>query len=426
MAKKILAVALVAIVAVSAAACFVACEEEPTPYADLVAVRVNNFMAEWENIDYNFTYEGSSALKVSVPYTNYLEVNDLIVSPGAEYKVYEDEGKTKQLTDLSKIYVDGAKTLYIDVTNGELSNSYSVEVTVKQTNLPPESELADKQYDNRGGHIYIPDGAETVEVDGVVYNVLRVDVLLEQGQNYILPQDSTFFAGNFKEKFEGIFDGNNYNFITDARMVRLPATDRYEIATWYIYQLGEQGVVRNVVMDQPEGVYTFQGNYRLVREADMTPICRENYGTIENVYNNFNYWGARTDGLNQSLTAFVEYNYGTMKNCIFDGCIRSFDYAIDTTAKFAAFAYVNTGSMQNCVNTADIRNFNTGDEINSTGAASIVFSSRAGAEYDGVFNLGDVQMADKNGEAAKKAYGNLFFVRETQELPDMSRMKNYR
>ena len=196
MAKKILAVALVAIVAVSAAACFVACEEEPTPYADLVAVRVNNFMAEWENIDYNFTYEGSSALKVSVPYTNYLEVNDLIVSPGAEYKVYEDEGKTKQLTDLSKIYVDGTKTLYIDVTNGELSNSYSVDVTVEQTNLPPESERADKQYDNRGGHIYIPDGAETVEVDGVVYNVLRVDVLLEQGQNYILPQDSTFFAGN--------------------------------------------------------------------------------------------------------------------------------------------------------------------------------------------------------------------------------------
>ena len=88
MAKKILAVALIAIVAVSAAACFAACEEEPTPYADLVAVRVNNFMAEWENIDYNFTYEGSSALKVSVPYTNYLEVNDLIVSPGAEYKVY--------------------------------------------------------------------------------------------------------------------------------------------------------------------------------------------------------------------------------------------------------------------------------------------------------------------------------------------------
>ena len=161
MAKKVLAIALVAIVAVSAAACFVACEEEPTPYADLVAVRVNNFMAEWENIDYNFTYEGSSALKVSVPYTNYLEVNDLIVSPVAEYKVYEDEGKTKQLTDLSKIYVDGTKTLYIDVTNGELSNSYSVDVTVEQTNLPPESELADKQYDNRGGHIYIPEGAET-------------------------------------------------------------------------------------------------------------------------------------------------------------------------------------------------------------------------------------------------------------------------
>ena len=262
MAKKILAIALIAIVAVSAAACFAACEEEPTPYADLVAVRVNNFMAEWENIDYNFTYEGSSALKVSVPYTNYLEVNDLIVSPGAEYKVYEDEGKTKQLTDLSKIYVDGAKTLYIDVTNGELSNSYSVDVTVKQTNLPPESEIADKQYDNRGGHIYIPEGAETVMIDGEEYGVVRHEgdahELLDANKNIIL--DGELQIRWQVESYSAIFNGNNYCIYPTSEKI---IVDRLE----------STGVVKNALFARYEDLVWNTNRFAQV-------VCKYNYGTF--------------------------------------------------------------------------------------------------------------------------------------------------
>ena len=422
MAKKILAVALVAIVAVSAAACFVACEEEPTPYADLVAVRVNNFMAEWENIDYNFTYEGSSALKVSVPYTNYLEVNDLIVSPEAEYKVYEDEGKTKQLTDLSKIYVDGAKTLYIDVTNGELSNSYSVDVTVEQTNLPPESEIADKQYDNRGGHIYIPEGAETVVIDGEEYTVLRRDLGIEEDQNYIFAEDRSMYAGKTTE-FNGVLNGNNYNLSIKPSMVELPLTGKWEDAAWYLYKIGTQGVVKNIVMEQPEDYKGFMNGHVLYSGYDISPICKDNYGTIENVYSNYKYW-SQGDGT-MTASAFIQNNFGTMENCIVKGCIESYDYDIGALAAFSAFAYSNSGRMKNCVNMSDIKNFNEGNVDNRVGAASIVFSSRDGSEYIGVFNLGKVEMAEGNGEAAKKAYDNMFFA-QGFDTPNMGRMKNYR
>ena len=422
MAKKILTIALIAIVAVSAAACFAACEEEPTPYADLVAVRVNNFMAEWENIDYNFTYEGSSALKVSVPYTNYLEVNDLIVSPGAEYKVYEDEGKTKQLTDLSEIYVDGTKTLYIDVTNGELSNSYSVDVTVEQTNLPPESEIADKQYDNRGGHIYIPEGAETVVIDGEEYTVLRRDLGIEEDQNYIFAEDRSMYAGKTTE-FNGVLDGNNYNLSIKPSMVELPLTGKWEDATWYLHKIGHQGVVKNIVMEQPEDYGQGEDGHVLYKNYDISPICKDNYGTIENVYSNYKYFALGYGAI--SASAFIQNNYGTMENCLVKGSIYGYTYERDALAAFSAFAYSNSGKMKNCVNMSDISNPTSETEHDMVGAASIVFSSRDGSEYIGVFNLGKVEMAEGNGEAAKKAYDNMFFA-QGFDTPNMGRMKNYR
>ena len=86
---------LMVAVAVSVIACFAACaasDEATAPSADLVAVRVNGYMAEWKDINYNFGYEGSSDLTVDVPYTNYLRIDDLIVSPGAEYTVFYQGG----------------------------------------------------------------------------------------------------------------------------------------------------------------------------------------------------------------------------------------------------------------------------------------------------------------------------------------------
>ena len=412
MAKKILAIALIAIVAVSAAACFVACEDEPTPYADLVAVRVNNFMAEWENIDYNFTYQGSSALKVSVPYTNYLRVDDLIVSPGAEYKVYEDEGKTKQLPDLSKIYVDGAKTLYIDVTNGELSNSYSVEVTVKQTNLPPESETADKQYDNRGGHIYIPDGAETVEVDGGVYNVVRDRMPLLENINYILAGDVYCVANPFD--YSAIYNGNNYELQMSINSHSL------------VDELQEGGVIKNVVFVSAQ----FQDRPFSWHEYCHT-ACNNNYGTIENVKTNLNCM------IYQSLVGvefrpitvgyFAQENHGTISNCINTGNI--FAKKNNMIVETGAFVVEQYGEMNNCVNTGMVQHeFPYWEEYKyQNGAGAIAFLTSEDAEFRGVFNVGECvngQIYDKYIDETLE--GLAFCTQVEGQYPDLSRAKNYR
>ena len=412
MAKKILAVVLIAIVAVSAAACFVACEEEPTPYADLVAVRVNNFMAEWENIDYNFTYEGSSALKVSVPYTNYLEVNDLIVSPEAEYKVYEDEGKTKQLTDLSEIYVDGAKTLYIDVTNGELSNSYSVDVTVEQTNLPPESEIADKQYDNRGGHIYIPDGAETVEVDGVVYNVVRDRMPLLENINYILAGDVYCVANPFD--YSAIYNGNNYELQMSINSYSL------------VDELQEGGVIKNVVFVSAQ----FQDRPFSWHEYCHT-VCNNNYGTIENVKTNLNCM------IYQSLVGvefrpitvgyFAQENHGTISNCINTGNI--FAKKNNMVVETGAFVVEQYGEMNNCVNTGMVQHeFPYWEEYRyQNGAGAITFLTSEDAEFRGVFNVGECVNGQIDDKYIDETLEGLAFCTQVEgQYPDLSRAKNYR
>ena len=413
MAKKILAIALVAIVAVSAAACFVACEEEPTPYADLVAVRVNNFMAEWENIDYNFTYEGSSALKVSVPYTNYLEVNDLIVSPGAEYKVYEDEGKTKQLTDLSKIYVDGTKTLYIDVTNGELSNSYSVDVTVEQTNLPPESEIADKQYDNRGGHIYIPDGAETVEVDGVVYNVVGNDevvLAIKENENIILSEDIEYHPA-YTFTYSSIFDGNGFTVYV------------YNWSDVLVDSLEEGGILKNMIF-RINGVDEPVTTYRRNSQA----VCITNYGTIDNVVTDLDYYEfiRRPEEMDYDPFFYGYYaadNFGTIQNCLNKGNITSrFNNLCAQTASFVTRQH---GALVNCVNVGMIQN--EYPEYEGNGVGAIAYASSEDAVYNGVYNVGEVTHSRMPDDLFDKQLNGLIFELTTDNsYPDISRTKNYR
>ena len=396
MAKKILAVALVAIVAVSTAACFVACEEEPTPYADLVAVRVNNFMAEWENIDYNFTYEGSS-----------------IVSPGAEYKVYEDEGKTKQLTDLSKIYVDGTKTLYIDVTNGELNNSYSVDVTVEQTNLPPESETADKQYDNRGGHIYIPEGAETVVIDGVDYWVVRslgnVHELLDANKNIIL--DGELQIRWQVESYSAIFNGNNHCIYptSENRVVdRLESTGVVENARFVLY-------------DEME--------WNTNRFAQV--VCLYNNGTIDNVKIDIHYHDQSHPGdwIEDQTAKYGYYcfeNHGSIKNCLNVGDLTSRFNNINS--QMASFVTRQCGTMENCVNTGEVQYAHPSylTEDWDVGASAIAYFTNDEAIYRGVYNLGKVSMDDyKKDPSDRQLHGLIFKTIEEGKYPDLSKTRNY-
>ena len=255
-------------VAVSVIACFAACddgEEAPEPSADLVAVRVNGYMAEWKDINYNFGYEGSSDLTVDVPYTNYLRIDDLIVSPGAEYTVFY-QGGGGVYTFLDKIPVNDKEAKFIiKVTNGELSNSYTLTVNVKQTNLPPESEIEDRNYDNREGHVYIPDDAEIVEVDSVLYKVCRGNQseLLLGNENMILTEDIrvSWAEDYLPETYSGIFNGNNYAL-------------RISGSSTLVTTLEEDGVIQNAF-------FYMQGRLQPMREFSNV-VCENNNGTIKN------------------------------------------------------------------------------------------------------------------------------------------------
>ena len=414
--KKIMLFVIVIVVTASVAVGVVACKDKgPEPAADLVAVRINNFMAEWENIDYNFTYEGSSALKVSVPYTNYLQVNNLVVSPGAEYKVYEDETKTKEVADLEKIYVDGEKTLYIDVKNGEKTNSYSVSVNVKQTNLPPEEEIAEKQYDNRGGHVYIPEDAETVEVDGIIYEVGRawnLSPALKAGKNIIAVRDGRigWAEESLPWYFKGNFNGNNYTFIDSA------------LSCW-VYTIEENAIVQNMVIKQSEGT-----EYRIRNQELCNSVCNVNVGTIRNVYVDVNYVDFTRNGYGdqvyfpQQYGFYANVNYGKIENCLNVGNVTSkFN---STRAMLCTMVTVQTGEMINCVNTGRVEWVNAYLENSGAGAIGYMVNEDE-AVFKGVYNLGTCVMTEYPKKYIDKKLDGLFFTTKNGKEADLSGIKNY-
>ncbi len=116
--KKSIAVIMmsVAVLIICMAAAMTGCKDKGNEYADLVALRINNHMAEWVDSNYNFDYKGVGELNVTVPYTNYLEINDLIVSPQAYAVVYDYEACSETIESQSRIYVDGSRVVYIKVT----------------------------------------------------------------------------------------------------------------------------------------------------------------------------------------------------------------------------------------------------------------------------------------------------------------------
>lgn len=420
--KRVLVLVVAIVTATVCAAGFAGCDDETATaevYADLVAVRVNNFMADWENIDYNFTREGSSKLTVSVPYTNYLRIDDLVVSPGSEYKVYVDEGRTEEITDLDKIYVDEAKSLYIDVTNGTKSSSYALEVTVKQTNLPPASEIADKEYDNRGGHVYIPEDAETVEVDGVTYTVVRggnfsllnSNVIKFVDQNYIFAEDSICYRTD-EVDYSSILNGNNYKA-------------RISFVTYSIFtDLKEGGVVKNLIL-----THQISGDQPRTRSgfSVIGGVCYSNRGTIENVKNGITY---NVTGLAQQVDAVVMgfyaiENRGEIRNCLNAGSLWTEKAVKEGIYQMGSFVTEQYGTMYNCVNTGDVLH-ECDFKDDYSGAGAIAFKTGDSAVYKGVFNVGKcVNSMIEDKYIDQKLQGIAFRTQYPEMYPDLSRTRNY-
>lgn len=418
MKKKLLAVMTVGILVLTMISAFVGCQAEGEGYADLVAVRINNRMAEWENADYNFTNEGSSKLSVQVPYTNYLQFSDLIVSPKAQATVYEDEEQTKIVEDVNNIYVDGDKTLYVKVENKDKVNNYVLDINVRQDNLPPEKDIATKQYDNREGHIYIAQDAETVTIDGEVYYVIRrIEQLINRQiiGNHILAKSITLAdvsnqrpLGVLNIRQLGVFDANCYHL--------------YFNATYPFFETIQQtGVLKNAIFE----FYIEDTVLEYSSVATLSVVAKNNYGTIENVKTDLDLVDKAEHKFGHQWSFFATVNKGEIKNCINTGDMTTINSNAKIGNKMSVFATENYGTIYNCVNTGTVKN-NLHDTMKEgNGASTIAYMSMTGASYRGVYNLGECNTIKKYSDPIDKKLNKVFMKTQDGQYPDMSTMRNY-
>lgn len=422
MKRKVILLLLIVVIAVTAVS-FTACDNEGE-YADLVGIRVNGRMAEWEDISYNFSYEGEGVLNVSVPYTNYLEITDLILSPGATGIVYSDKEYSQKIEDTSKIHTDGDKTLYIRVENGKTSHDYAVNVKVSNENLP-EGDLSAKDYDNRGGHVYIPENAETVTVDGVEYNVIW-GTKEESGYgfnpskikgNSILARDLIFYnysVGSKDDAYANVFDGNGYTITLDG-----------DVSTIF-YTLAESGVFRNAYISRNpyydnsvNTIYNYLGQ-----------IAIYNSGTIDNVHYDCEisvwsldrYYIERGGYAIGRVGIYTSENSGTIKNCINYGSLLSgFREGGKYCLEAGVFASYSKGATyENCINMGNMENFVV-DASWVYGVYTTSFFADENTSVKGVYNLGNVETEEKYYDSYNGFFGEIYMNKSI----DLSTTRDY-
>ena len=450
MKKRIAVIMLsVAVLIICMAAAMTGCKDKGNECADLVALRINNHMAEWVDSNYNFDYKGAGELNVTVPYTNFLKVNDLIVSPGASATVYEDEACTAEVVIEDRyVFIDVSTTLYIKVVNNKKSNIYKVNVASKQTNIPDNIDISAKRYSNLGGHIYIPEGVTEVEIEGINYYVIdRMEyeeferILSPHTKNYILSKDrGSNYLRYLDRPFVGIFDGNGY----EIELIDSFREDRDGIAQ-EIDVIGKNGVVKNLITT---------ATYMRINENDervpyvhvncrrTALLCRENYGTIDNVYNRVCIDDDRTrftDGNDgeyvHKIAVFADINGGVISNCINIGHIKGYD-SDSKIRQFSVFSnemrgeqfdFSGDAKIINCVNTGDIDYGTTANGVHH-GSGAFVIASIADAyvQVDGVYNLGNIQSSN-----IKRKYSRYFASATTacedgkSRDVDCSKIKDY-
>lgn len=312
------------------------CKNEESPYrkvSDLVFIKINNYMAEWEHDLYNFTYRGSSALTVTVPYTKVLSVTDIAASPYANAELYLDEKRTVPVEDAERIPVDGALTIYIRVQNelrARQHTDYEVQVTVAEPVFVAEG--FSQPDENPGGHIFFPDGMETVTLEEKGHAVISLGI--ERGErefviirttkeflaigkdtskNYILANALVFSKNDFEtigdetNQIEGIVDGNNYSVTINQNITTIfshvarvgmiknmqAKTEKKSLKISYVFAAMCRGLVVNCsnyininIAGKGGTIAGVLGGDIDILEADVSPMSRAiqciNYGAILN------------------------------------------------------------------------------------------------------------------------------------------------
>lgn len=293
-----------------------------------------------------------------MPYTDYIAFTTLIASKGAEAKVYSDEACAQAL-DADKIRQQTEKAkYYIRVTLENESRVYTVEVTIRQENLPEGIDLSARTYDNREGHIYIPEDAKSVLIDGETYRIMRTmsDVILttqqKEFQRNILANDIEDYFYSPYGVLNGLFDGNNY-------VITLVCGDQ-DMDPLFA-NIGESGIAKNFTIRYASSSPNFEEEEGARALGSAFAIAKDNRGTLDNIVNRGN---IRIDSSSTDknpdwfyhVTCYVINNYGKIENCLNYGNIKSTALFLSVDRKIGIFSCINKSgsSYFNCVNMGSI------------------------------------------------------------------------
>lgn len=252
-------------------------------------------------------------------------------------------------------------------------------------------------------------------IDGVEYGVVRHEgdahELIDANKNIIL--DGELQIRWQAESYSATFNGNNhYIYPTSEKII----VDRLE----------STGVVKNALFARYEDLVWYGNRFAQV-------VCKYNYGTIDNVKVDINYFDfdhpfdldsrVELEYRTAKYGYFAAENHGLISNCLNAGDITSKRNGVCT--QMSSFVTEQFGTMENCVNTGRVQyaHYEFQGEI---GAGAIAFLTTEDAVYRGVYNLGQYSMDEfKDSQLDKKLNKMFFRTFEEGKYPDLSKTRNY-
>ena len=248
-----------------------------------------------------------------------------------------------------------------------------------------------------------------------------------------------YFENLDDTSFNGVFDGNGYRLYVES-------------ITWWssvttitaIKEIGENGIFRNFTL---AATSTFNYNSDTYAGYEVwnnraALLCKENYGTIDNVCNSISLMDSTTRFAGDAeeeyvhrLAIYADVNRGVISNCLNKGSIvgEESDIKIRQFSIFAnemhgeQYDYTGSAKLINCVNTGNIEyNTTASNDYHNSGVYLIATNADAYVQLNEVYNVGRIQKSNN-----KKKYGRYFLNASSVNANgksrdvDCSRIKDY-
>lgn len=414
---------------------FVGCNKKMTIPNDLVCIKINNFMAEWENPEYNYNYEGSNLLNVNVPYTNVLNVTDCLISPESEVEYFYDEKCQKKIEDETNIEsATSTKYIYVKVFSENDERIYKVLVTIDEYVGNGNSVNANV---NPDGHILLNNQDNQITIGEEHYKVIRTiqdlqNVNNDLSANYIVANnlnagDYAFKSiGSFENCYTGIFDGNNYTInINEFESVEggiFKHIKKEDILSTYgkisniIYDADDNLTCNTTIVLESEGEIVNCTNYAKIASSNNQSVGIAGISKGSNGYNKIskciNYGNILSEGY-QSYAAGIILNSINVSYCYNLGEVSS--------NKSAGIAYSLKSKIENCANWAEIE----GGEKTGGILGQFLLNENYGYSIKYNINYGNINFVknDYSTSDYKKYFGGICGISE--KVIAIQQNKNY-